>query len=252
MTVNNKRVFYVKYLAHEIYTEILKARPDVRLDRLENESPDDDRGADPVGRACLSDRGGARRTGAAFPCRSGSVAAGAESADRLQQRRGLRSRRCRCLHRGGRAGRQSIRRQCQFRGRARARHVADAVEAHPRSRPRAAARGQCQPQCADRQRGAGQDHRHRRDRQCRPPHRRTLQGPLAHEGDRLRSLSHRRGDRRARRREGRTRRSDAPLGFRLDLLPAEQGQPRHDRRAPIRADAAACLFHHHRARLHSR
>ena len=40
MTVNNKRVFYVKYLAHEIYAEILKSRPDVRLDRLENESPD--------------------------------------------------------------------------------------------------------------------------------------------------------------------------------------------------------------------
>src|SRR6267154_4808556 len=41
MTVNNKRVFYVKYLAHEIYTEILKRRPDVRLDRLENESPEE-------------------------------------------------------------------------------------------------------------------------------------------------------------------------------------------------------------------
>jgi len=41
MSVNNKRVFYVKYLAHDIYTEILKARPDVRLDRLENESPAD-------------------------------------------------------------------------------------------------------------------------------------------------------------------------------------------------------------------
>ncbi|MCA1453783.1 hydroxyacid dehydrogenase [Bradyrhizobium sp. BRP22] len=41
MTVNNKRVFYVKYLAHNIYAEILKARPDVRLDRLENESPDE-------------------------------------------------------------------------------------------------------------------------------------------------------------------------------------------------------------------
>jgi D-3-phosphoglycerate dehydrogenase / 2-oxoglutarate reductase len=40
MSVNNKRVFYVKYLAHEIYAEILRARPDVRLDRLENESPD--------------------------------------------------------------------------------------------------------------------------------------------------------------------------------------------------------------------
>lgn len=41
MTVNSKRVFYVKYLAHEIYTEILKRRPDVRLDRLENESPEE-------------------------------------------------------------------------------------------------------------------------------------------------------------------------------------------------------------------
>lgn len=40
MTVNNKRVFYVKYLAHEIYVDILKQRPDVRLDRLENETPE--------------------------------------------------------------------------------------------------------------------------------------------------------------------------------------------------------------------
>jgi D-3-phosphoglycerate dehydrogenase / 2-oxoglutarate reductase len=41
MSVNNKRVFYVKYLAHEIYAEILRARPDMRLDRLENESPEE-------------------------------------------------------------------------------------------------------------------------------------------------------------------------------------------------------------------
>jgi len=40
-SVNNKRVFYVKYLAHEIYADILRARPDVRLDRLENESPEE-------------------------------------------------------------------------------------------------------------------------------------------------------------------------------------------------------------------
>src|SRR3954449_9968804 len=40
MTVNNKRVFYVKYLANEIYVDILKARADVRLDRLETKSPD--------------------------------------------------------------------------------------------------------------------------------------------------------------------------------------------------------------------
>jgi D-3-phosphoglycerate dehydrogenase / 2-oxoglutarate reductase len=41
MSVNSKRVFYVKYLAHEIYADILRARPDVRLDRLENESSDE-------------------------------------------------------------------------------------------------------------------------------------------------------------------------------------------------------------------
>src|SRR3984885_10894180 len=40
MSVNNKRVFYVKYLAHEIYVDVLRARPDVRLDRLENEKSD--------------------------------------------------------------------------------------------------------------------------------------------------------------------------------------------------------------------
>src|SRR6202051_496351 len=41
MSVNNKRVFYVKYLANPIYADILRARPDVRLDRLENESPEE-------------------------------------------------------------------------------------------------------------------------------------------------------------------------------------------------------------------
>ena len=41
MSVNNKRVFYVKYLASPVYAEILQARPDVRLDRLETDSPDD-------------------------------------------------------------------------------------------------------------------------------------------------------------------------------------------------------------------
>ena len=61
MSVNNKRVFYVKYLAHEIYADILKSRADVRLDRLENESPDAVFRANSVGGACLSGRRGARR-----------------------------------------------------------------------------------------------------------------------------------------------------------------------------------------------
>jgi D-3-phosphoglycerate dehydrogenase len=38
---NTKRVFYVKYLSSPLYAEILGKRPDVQLDRLENDSPDD-------------------------------------------------------------------------------------------------------------------------------------------------------------------------------------------------------------------
>lgn len=40
MSANSKRVFYVKYLAHSIFSELLQARADVRLDRLENDSPE--------------------------------------------------------------------------------------------------------------------------------------------------------------------------------------------------------------------
>jgi D-3-phosphoglycerate dehydrogenase len=41
MPVNTKRVFYVKCLAHNGYADLLATRPDVRLDKLENESDDD-------------------------------------------------------------------------------------------------------------------------------------------------------------------------------------------------------------------
>lgn len=41
MADGTKRVFYVKYLAHNIYVDILGSRSDVRLDKLENESADD-------------------------------------------------------------------------------------------------------------------------------------------------------------------------------------------------------------------
>src|ERR1700678_2358352 len=59
MAVNNKRVFYVKYLPNEIYTDILKARPDVRLDRLENDSPDE--GSAPILAAAAAYQIGAAR-----------------------------------------------------------------------------------------------------------------------------------------------------------------------------------------------
>jgi len=39
MAANTKRVFYVKYVAHTVFNELLSARPDIRLDKLENDSP---------------------------------------------------------------------------------------------------------------------------------------------------------------------------------------------------------------------
>lgn len=41
MAPNAKRVFYVKYLSSPLFVEILAQRPDVQLDRLENDSPAD-------------------------------------------------------------------------------------------------------------------------------------------------------------------------------------------------------------------
>src|SRR5215472_3913147 len=40
MPGNTKRVFYVRYLASPVFADILARRPDVRLDRLENDSAD--------------------------------------------------------------------------------------------------------------------------------------------------------------------------------------------------------------------
>ena len=41
MPVNLKRVFYVEYLAHPVFAELLGQRSDVSLERLSNDSPDD-------------------------------------------------------------------------------------------------------------------------------------------------------------------------------------------------------------------
>jgi len=41
MAPNTKRVFYVKYLPSTVYPTVLATRPDVQLDRLENDSPDE-------------------------------------------------------------------------------------------------------------------------------------------------------------------------------------------------------------------
>lgn len=40
MAPNAKRVFYVKYLSGPVFGQILAKRPDIQLDKLENETAD--------------------------------------------------------------------------------------------------------------------------------------------------------------------------------------------------------------------
>ncbi|MBV9249242.1 MAG: 3-phosphoglycerate dehydrogenase, partial [Acetobacteraceae bacterium] len=46
MTPNTKRVFYVNHVAAPVFLEILSRRPDIQVDKLVNDSPDDE--VDPV------------------------------------------------------------------------------------------------------------------------------------------------------------------------------------------------------------
>ena len=40
MKDNVKRVFYVRQIAHPCYLDIIAQRPEIRLDKLENETPE--------------------------------------------------------------------------------------------------------------------------------------------------------------------------------------------------------------------
>ena len=40
MKENVKRVFHVRFLNHPCYAQILATRPEIRLDKLENDSPE--------------------------------------------------------------------------------------------------------------------------------------------------------------------------------------------------------------------
>src|SRR3979411_2081633 len=41
MKENVKRVFYVRQVAHPCYLDLMAQRPEIRIDKLENETPDD-------------------------------------------------------------------------------------------------------------------------------------------------------------------------------------------------------------------
>src|SRR5262249_28680086 len=61
MKDNVKRVFYVRYVAHPCYLEIIAQRPEIRLDKLENDSADG--GAGPIMAAAHAYQIGSARAG---------------------------------------------------------------------------------------------------------------------------------------------------------------------------------------------
>jgi len=229
MSVNNKRVFYVKYLANQIYADILKARPDVRLDRLENESADEV--AAPILAAAHAYQIGAARDELAphFHVHAellrrapnllivSSNGAGYDPVDVEA-----------CTAAGVLVVNQSG-------------GNAHSVAEHALAMLLTLSKRIIQA-----------DRALRREANV---NRNALMGTeaqgktigivgLGNVGRRIAALC------RTRWRKGRARRSPAPLGLRLDLLSADQGKPQHDRRTRIRVDAAACLFHHHGEGVH--
>ena len=118
---NVKRVFYVRFLNHPIYLDLIAQRPEIRLDKLENDSPDTLIEPDHRRGARLPGELGARRTADAVSRHQGPDRARAEPADRLHRRRRLRHRQRQGLHRRRRAGGQPDRRQRRRGRRARAR-----------------------------------------------------------------------------------------------------------------------------------
>ena len=114
---NVKRVFYVRFLNHPIYLDLIATRPEIRLDKLENDTPD--AAAAPIISAAHAYQVSSARDElpAKFHVNKDLHRARAEPADRLDRRRRLRHRQREGLHRRGRAGRQPDRRQ-RRRGRA--------------------------------------------------------------------------------------------------------------------------------------
>jgi D-3-phosphoglycerate dehydrogenase len=109
MAPNAKRVFYVKYLPSAVYPTVLAQRPDVRLDKLENDSPDE-LAAPVLAQAHVYQIGASRQiiaphfqVGADLLARTPNLIAASSN--------GAGYDRCRCLHGGRGRLRQSIRRQ---------------------------------------------------------------------------------------------------------------------------------------------
>jgi D-3-phosphoglycerate dehydrogenase len=251
MPPNIKRVFYVNNVAAPVFLDILATRPDIQVDRLENDTPDVE--AEPVlARAHIYQIGSSRQ----------------ELAMRFQGYAPL-LRRCPnllVLSTTG-AGFDTL-------------SLADATEAgiavvnQAGGNKEGVAEHVLGMMLALSKRIVTADHIMRRDT---PYHRRDFMGDdiqgrtigiigIGHVGTRVAELCRglfqmrvlaydplpdRRADRGARRREGGgAGRPAAPVRLCLGQLPAHRGNPRDDGRGAVRTDAAARLFHHHHPRRH--
>ena len=211
------------------------------------------------GRQLVRDHPGARLPDPAARRAAGTVvrrcrAAGAlpqHAGDQLHRRR-LRHDRRRCLHRRRRHRGEPVGHQLGAGGRACPGHDAVAHQEDRAVRTRDEAHGEpgSPPLC--RQQPAQQDGGHHRHRPYRPARRRTVRRAVRQHGARLRPVSDDGADRRARRHQGGTRRTAAPLGLRHRALPAQFGDLRHVRCRAVRRDEAVGVFHQHRARRHPR
>ena len=218
-----KRVFYVKYLAHNNFIEILGRRSDVRLDKLENDSPDD--AAAPVLAGAHAFQIGSARDELAKKYHAGP--------DLLRRTQsllivstngaGYDTVNLNACTEAGVLVPQPGRRQQGGGRRARARHDAEPDQAHRRGGPRDAARQGSQPHALYRPRPARPD---RRASSVSAMSASAL-AELCRGLFSMRVLSY---DpyvpadvmKRERRREGRARDADARGGFRLDQLPAHR------------------------------
>ena len=226
MAPNAKRVFYVEYLSSPLYAQVLAQRPDVQLDRLENEEPATRLRPDPVGGPCLPGRRIAPGDGAStYHVSADAAGPHAEPGRGVVERRRLRPGGRRCLHRARHHRGEPVGRQQGRRRRARAGDDADAVQAHHRDRSAHARRAEHPAQRLYRPRAAEPHGGHHRHRQCRRPPGRAVPRLVQHARAGLRPVSERRAGEGARGREGRAGRPAAPGRFRVDQLPAVAREP---------------------------
>ena len=245
-----KRVFYVKYLAHNNFIDILGTRSDIRLDKLENDSPDDaaapvlagahafqiGSARDELAKKYHADRDLLRRTQSLLIVSTNGAGYDTVNLNACTDAGVL------VVNQAG-GNKEAVAEHALAMMLSLTKKIVESDRAMRREKD------------LNRTLYIGHDIRHRTV---------GIVG-LGNVGKRLaelcrglfsmrvlvlRPLCIGRCDEGERRREGRARRADAASGFRVGQLSAHRRDARHGRREAVRADEAECLFRHDRARQH--